>query len=431
MKKVDFLIIGGSAAGTTAAEVIRSLLGESSITIITEEDHEFYSRILLPNYIRGDIPKEKIFLKKPEWYQERRIDLIKNVKAMKLNANDHTVACSNGEFYSYSKLLLALGVGPIRLNVSGSNLKNISYLRNLDDAEEIIASVAGAKVAVVVGGGFIGLEYISCLVAKGVGTTILDGSQYYWGNRLDRESSQILQNVIEANGVAVVVGDQVDKFIEKGNGTGTVGGVVSKSGRIFPCDMVGIGIGIKSDLAWLEGSGLKIDQGIVTNEYLETNLGDVYGAGDCANFYDLTIESDHNVGTWANATLQGRVVGMNMAATPLRSVGQSSEGQGRTAFNSVSSYTTTFFGASCSLIGMTDESFADETVSRGSVESGKITRIFIKSIRGTTRIVGASIINNPAEVSSLSGAVRKRSDIAKYVDKLSDLNFDLKNLLQP
>ena len=111
MKSVDFLIVGGSAAGTTAAEVIRQLKPQASITIITDENHEEYSRVLIPHYIRGKVSREQVFLKKPEWYEEKGIELIKGIKVIKLDSGGHGVDLSNGEQIGYKKLLIAIGGG--------------------------------------------------------------------------------------------------------------------------------------------------------------------------------------------------------------------------------------------------------------------------------------------------------------------------------
>src|SRR3972149_6292970 len=99
MKSVDFLIIGGSAAGTTTAEVIRQLKPQASITIITDENHEEYSRVLLPPYIRGKVQREQVFLKNPEWYLGKNIELVKSTKAVSLEPESHRVKVSNGEEY--------------------------------------------------------------------------------------------------------------------------------------------------------------------------------------------------------------------------------------------------------------------------------------------------------------------------------------------
>ena len=432
MIKTDFLIIGGSAAGTTAAEVIRGLKSEASITIVTDENHEEYSRVLLPHYIRHKVERDQVILKKPEWYTDKKIELVKGVKAKSLDAKKHVAGLSNNEEYQYGKLLIAIGGYVIKFQAPGADLANILYMRTVEDADRIIDTARKSKKAVIVGGGFIGLEFCSCFKKNGVDdVTVLVKEPYYWQGKLDEDSSRVLVGTLEKNGIKVMVNQEVERFEAVGAKQGRtllegptldkkVRAVVTKSGKTLEADVVGVGIGIKSDLSWLAGSGIKINSTIVTNEYLETNLPNVYAAGDCAEFHDVIFDRQHIMGNWANATSQGSAVGKNMS------------GQ-KTVFETASSYSINFFdppaGGSCTFIGVTDDKFADEVVSRGSVESGKMTRIFVKTIGGVMRVVGATIINNPMEVSPLTTVVKGKIDISSNKDSLSDINFDLKNLI--
>ena len=412
MKNVDFLIIGGSAAGTTAAEVIRGLKPEATVTIVTDENHEEYSRILVPHYIRHKVTREQVFLKKPEWYKEKLIELIKLKKVIKLDAVNHKVSLGDGEEIEYGKLLITVGGAVVPFEAPGVDLGNIFYRRTIEDADSIIKGLEGAKNAVVVGGGFIGLEFAHSFRANGVeNVTVLVMEPFFWKGKLDEDSSKVLTNLLESNGVKILTNEQVERF----EGDGGVKKVVTKSGKTLDAEIVGIGIGIKSNLGFLENSGVKINRGILTNEYLETNLPDIYAAGDCAEFLDVIFDRQHILGIWANATLQGSTVGKTMTGT-------------KTVFETAFSYSINIFGGNCSFVGETDESFADEIVIRGSVKEAKMTRIFIKKIAGVMRVVGATVINDPAEVGPLARAIKDRVDVSRYKAKFGDMNFDLKEL---
>jgi NAD(P)H-nitrite reductase large subunit len=450
----DFLIIGGSAAGTTAAEVIRGLKSDATITIVTDENHEEYSRVLIPHYIRHKVTREQVFLKKPEWYKEKLIKLLKASKVIKLDPTKHKVYLESGEEIEFGKLLITVGGKVIQFQAPGTDFKNVFYMRTIEDADNIIAGIKGAKNAVVVGGGFIGLELAHSFKVDGVeNVTVLVMEPFFWKGKLDEDSAKVLTDVLESNGVKILTNEQVERFepsspvilgsettpesvsdndsgyIEpygprpsdsgpKARMTKRVGKVVTKSGKTIDADIVGIGIGIKSDLGFLEESGVGIERAIVTNEYLETNIPDVYAAGDCAEFKDVIFQRQHILGNWANATSQGSAVGKTMAGE-------------KTVFETASSYSITFFNGSCSFIGVTDESFADEVIVRGSVEAKKMTRIFIKAIDSVMRIVGATVINNPVEVGPLTSAIKGKTDVSGVKDKLSDSNFDLRDIINP
>src|SRR3989338_1121483 len=423
MKSTDFLIIGGSAAGTTAGETIRNLQPQTSITIVSDEDHEFYSRVLIPHYIRGKVSREQIFLRKPQWYPDNKIELVKKTKAVKLDSQNHTVNFSSGEQIKYGKLLISIGGYVVPLKIPGSDSKNIFYMRTVEDADAIIKAAKQAKSAVIIGGGFIGLEFTSCFKVNGVSdVTLLVREDYYWKGKLDKKSAQVLSNTLKKNGITIETNEEADHFDYSNNQSV----VVTKSGNKYQADVVGVGIGIRSDLSWLDGSGIKIDRAIVTNEYLETNVPDIYAAGDCAQFKDVIFEREHILGNWANATSQGNAVGKTMALTsPKAPEGQAGQ---RTVFETASSYSINFFDGSCTFIGVADEDYADEIIVRGSVENHKMTRIFVKTINNVMRVMGATVINSTPDVAPLTVAVKSKVDISQYKDELANAGFDLKNL---
>ncbi len=417
MKKVDYLVIGGSAAGTTAAEVIRGLKPEVSITIINEENNEQYSRVLLPHYIRHKIGREQVFLKKSEWYLDKKIELVKGLKAVGLEPESHRVKVSNGDEYQYGKLLLAIGGEVMKLDVGGGDLENILYLRTIKDGDKLINASKGGKRGVVIGGGFVSLDFATGFRANGIeDITILVRDEYFWSKHLDSESSRIMQSILEKNGVKVVANEEVTGFRGLTSNRSRASMVITKSGKKLEADVVGVGIGIKPDLGWLVKAGIKVNRAIATNEYLETNIADIYAAGDCSEFHDVFFGRQHVMGNWANATSQGLAAAKNMCGVP-------------TVYETISSYSDTFFEGAYSFIGVTDEAYADKIITRGSVEAGKMARIFVKSINGTMRMVGASIVNNPAEVSPISAIIRLKKDVSPFVDKIGDSDFDLKELI--
>lgn len=415
MKKSDFLIVGGSAAGTTAADNIRALLPQSTITVVTDEPHEFYSRVMIPHYIRGKVTREHVYLKKPEWYKEKNVDLMLGEKASGLDPANKIVSLINGEQVQYGKLLIAIGGYVVPFNVPGVERANVLYMRTIDDAERIIAEAKMAKKALVIGGGFIGLEFASCFVKNGVGDVkILVIEDFFWQGKIDQESAGVISDVLLKNGVQILTKTAVDRFEENV--------AVTKGGQKYEADVVGVGIGIRSDLKWLEGSGINIGRAILTNEYLETNLPDVYASGDCAEFKDIIFERQHIVGNWSNATTQGTAVGRTMA------------GQ-KTVFETASSYSINFFeppiGGTVSFLGVTDEKFAEQVVVRGSRSNGKVTRIFIKNLGGINRIVGATVVNSAMDVAPLTMVIKGKTDVSTHLANLGKAEFDLKTLIVP
>lgn len=413
IKDIDFLIVGGGIAGTCAAQTIRKASPNSSITIISDEPYRLYSRILLEKFIRGEIKKEQVFLKTTDWYSQNSIELILGVSAKKVTPKEHTLETSNGESYRYKKLLLALGARPIKLKVEGADLGNIFNMWTLSDAEKIREAVSGCQKPLIIGGGFIGLDFMRCFSKKNCGLTILDGCDYYWGNRLDKQSSGFLKKVIELNGVKIIEGEMIEKFMPSSGDPKNVGGLITKKGNQYDADLVGVGIGIKNDLDWLRGTGINITSGIKVNEFLETDVADIYSAGDCANYYDLVLETQHLSASWANSTIQGTIVGKTMS------------GQ-RTVFETVCSYTTAIFNVPCVFLGITDAGSWDRSIQRGSQDLGKLSQIFAKKYGQELRIVGAISINNSQDSVQIASLIKKKTNILPFVESLSDINFEIK-----
>lgn len=418
MNKYDFVIVGGSASGTTAAETIRNLKPDATIAIVSDEPYEQYSLVLIPHYIRGKISREQVFLKKPPWYGERKIDLLKGICSQSLEVSKKTVTLSNGEQIEYGKLLITVGGRVVPFNVPGADSKNLLYMRTIEDADKIIETAKQSKKALIIGGGFIGLELASCFLKNGVSNiTALVLEDYYWQGKLDSESGKVVTGVLAKNRIKIETKVEISHFDTV---DGVITAAIAKDGRRFEVDVVGVGIGIRPDLAWLKESGIGVDRGILTNEYLETNVSDVYAAGDCAQFWDVIFERQHMLGNWANATSQGSAVGKTMCGE-------------RTVFETASSYSISFFdppaNGSCSFLGVTDEKFAEQIVVRGSAADGKISRIFVKKYGAINRIVGATVINNAAEVAPLTMAIKNKVDVSEHVADLGKAEFDLKLLM--
>src|SRR3989344_7688873 len=213
MTTIDFLVVGGSAAGTTAAEVIHQLKPQASISIITDEKHEEYSRVLLPHYIRGKVQREQVFLKKPSWYSEKNIELVKGAKAVSLEPDSHRVKVSSGEEYQYGKLLISIGGDVVKLNIVGSNLSNILYLRTIEDADLVIETSRKSKKGLVLGGGFVSLDFATGFRVNGVEkVVILTRDPYFWSGHLDPESGRLMKNLLLKNGVEIMTGGGADSF---------------------------------------------------------------------------------------------------------------------------------------------------------------------------------------------------------------------------
>ncbi len=407
MNKIDFLILGGGIAGTTAAEEIRSKDQNSSITIITEEPQRLYSRVLLPHFLRNENSLDSLFMRPEDNYQKKNIQLLTNLKVTKVDTQSKAVTTSDNQTFEYGKLLVATGGKVNKLSTTGSNLPEVVYLRTFEDAKKIRELINNSKEAVVLGGGFIGIEFAQSFIKNGLKTTAIVMEKAFWEVVVGENSGELLTQILSENGVDVLTETQVTEF----SGQDKLESVKTDKGTEIKADIAGVGIGIYLDIDYLKDSGLTLKKGIVTNEFLETSVPDVWAAGDAAEFYDPVFKKYHTLGNWANASSQGRTAGLNM-------VGE------KTAFETTSLYSISVFGSNFSFLGDPTVDDQTEVIERGSVADKKLARLLIRD----DQLIGASLINLPVERGSITRLIKDKVKITSTKAKLSDLSFDLSTI---
>lgn len=423
MEKARYLIIGSGISGTTAAETIHRSDPAGSIAIVSDEPYRLYSRIMLskPNFFLEKIPFDQIWLKKESWYAQNNVQLVLRKSAVHLNPQAKTVTLNTGEELGYEKLLLAVGGCARRWGLPGAEKRGIFYLRTLDDAKAIMAAVKLAKAgratsgrALAVGGGFVGFEMCDMLRLAGVDTALALRESYYWEPLLDEPSGRMIEDALEKGGVKILRQTEVKEV----QGREAVEAVLFNDGTKFSCGMIIVGIGVVCPFGWLEGTGIAINRGIVTDEYLQTNLPDVWAAGDAAEFNDLILGEQIQLGNWVNAQMQGKTAGVNMAAS------FGAEAAKKEPFRLVSFYTTQGFGITIAFVGDIRSGQDRTIIPRGSPERGSYGRVLVKD----GEIIGATLINRTAELAAISKLIRHNVVVSGKERELSDAEFDLKKL---
>lgn len=410
MQEYKYLIIGGGVAGTTAAETIRKQDAVGGIAIVSDEPYPFYSRLMLskPNFFLGKIPFDNIWLRKTGWYEENKIVLLAGRSAVALDPKSKIVRLDDGQDLKYEKLLLALGSRANRWPGAEGKKRGVYYLRSLDDAKAIMSAVKSAKRVVLIGGGFVGFEMCELVRMAGLSATLIIREKYFWDFLWDEESGHMLQQALARGGVEVVTNCLVESFL----GDERVIAARFEDGSEISCDAIIVGIGVNYPLDWLAGSGLATGRGILTDEFLSTNLPDVWAAGDTTDYYDVILEESLSLGNWVNAQEQGRTAALNM-------LGQ------KKPFRFVSFYTTQGFGISIAFVGTVAVLPGREVVHRGSPDLGSYARLLAQN----NRIVGATMLNRTKELGVISKLIEQRVNVSDKHIQLADADFDLKGLL--
>ncbi len=386
---MQYVIIGGGIAGVTAAEELRKRDSEASITIVEAEAHRLYSRVLLPHYAEGRVPREKVFLKKPEWYAAQNIEYLPEMRVVKIDVSNAFVELFDGRELPYDKLLIASG-GDVRL--LESDVRGVSYLRTLDDVDQLLQMIGEAKTefgaersAFVYGGGFIALEYLNIFHAHGFATSLAMRAGGFWSRILSQHSQQVMKTHVEAQGVRVFLNEPQPELI----GEKQLQGVRLKDGTEVKVQLLGVGLGIESSFELFTDAGFEVGGGVVANEFLETSQKNVYTAGDVAEFFDIVSERRLLLGNWMNALMQGRHVARVMTGE-------------RTPFELVSSYATDFLGKDAVFIGDVDREQA--TVRQLVATDGESLELFDRD----GRTVGAVMIGDVSRRQAITNAIKNK-----------------------
>ncbi len=275
-----FVIVGGGIAGGNAAAALREEGFTGRVILISQEAGVPFGRPpLSKTYLRSEEDLEGWYVRPSGWYEAHDVELLTETRVAGLDLSGHNLVLDSGQELEYQKVLLATGGRNRRLQLPGSELPGVHYLRSVAECEAIKAEAAGHGRAVIVGMGFIGCEVAASLTQLGVRVTGILPGRIPLARALGDEIGGLLGDVHRAKGVELVSGEHVTAF----EGTERVQAVVTASGRRLPCDFVVVGVGITPVVPETSGSPLDLDNGILADEQLRTSAPDVYAAGDVAN----------------------------------------------------------------------------------------------------------------------------------------------------
>lgn len=387
----NIVILGGGIAGTSAAEELRKANADVSITIIEQEHHPLYSRVLLPHYVKGKVAREKVFLKTWGWYAEHRIDIMPGVRIEAIDVANRFVRTSEGRELPFDALILA---GGAELNVMGGEPRGTSYLRGVDDADEFVALIRETKMraadeqrGVVIGGGFIALEYINIFAHFGIACDVVLRGKGFWSQLLSEHAQSILAAKAIAGGMTLHMNERNPELV----GEKSIEGVKLSDGSTLPAAIVGVGIGMHPDQSFYRDAGCDIERGVITNEFFETKHPGVYAIGDGAEFFDQHVGRRVCYGNWMNAQMQGRAVAKTILGE-------------RVAFDLVSSYTTNLLGMQMVFIGDVDRVAADEVKQIFATSESSGEEYYRKG-----KCVGATLIGDVALRAAITARIRENA----------------------
>jgi nitrite reductase (NADH) large subunit len=280
MSKQNLVVIGNGMAGCRAVEeILKRDPGRYAITMFGAEPRPNYDRIMLSPVLAGEKQFEDIIINGPEWYAENAITLKSGARVARIDTARKIVEAENGAHAAYDILLLATGSNPIVLPLPGADLQGVVAFRDIDDVDRMVAISGRGGEAVVIGGGLLGLEAAYGLVRRGMEATVVHLMDVLMERQLDASAGHLLAEALKARGVATILGATSEEILGE---EGRVAGLRLKDGRILPCDLLVMAVGIRPNAKLAQASGLLVNRGVVVDDRMRTSDPHVFAVGECA-----------------------------------------------------------------------------------------------------------------------------------------------------
>ncbi len=309
--RIQYLIIGNGITGVTAAESLRAQDSQAAITIVADDPFPVYYRPALKDYLAGRMPEEKLWARPSSFYQENHIGFIAG-RVRAINAQQHAIQLHNGQQLDFQKLLLAQGARPRQLVCPGTQLAGVSTLRTVADYQQILRHLDTVKRVIICGSGTLALESAEVLQKYGCQVTHLLRGSTLWSEVLDAAASDLVLQEERRAGIDVRTDEEIAGIM--GN-NGQVSSITTTHHETIPCELVLIAIGIQPNIDFLRGSGISCHFGVQVDQYMHTNVPNVYAAGDVIETVDERSGKVRLLGQWYPAIQQARIAAHHMLHT--------------------------------------------------------------------------------------------------------------------
>jgi len=402
----QFIIVGNSAAGISCVEAIRTKDKASKIIVISDEDYPAYCRCLISYYLAGEVKEDKILLRQKDFYRENNIELFLNKRVIQIQPKKNRIILEDKTFLNYDALLIATGASPKFPDIAGIKKRGVFGFRTLKDVKEIEDLLPVTKTVCVLGGGLIGLKAAYALHKRKIETKIIVKSKQVLSQMLDEPAAKIVQDKLSENGLEVIFGQDASEVI----GNGDLKAIKLESGKVIGCSLVIVGKGIKPNIDLVKDSEIKINEGIIVNDFLRTTVPNIYAAGDCAESFDLTLGAHTVNALWPIAVEQGKIAGLNMA-------GENIKYDGSLGMNSLE-----FFGLPVVSLGIYKVKAQEAGYEELKTIDEKL-KLYKKIILKNNFVVGAVLVGNIKNAGIFLRLIKERIDTSSFKERLLSENF--------
>lgn len=403
MAESKFVIAGGGmVAGYAAKQLVELGLKSGELAILSADTTVPYERPpLSKGFLAGRDTEEGILINPEAFYREHGIELKLDCPIASLDPKKRRLSLLRGGEFEFDRLVVATGSQVRKLHVPGAGLANVQYLRTMDDSKAIRRRAQGLKRAVVIGGGFIGMEVAAVLAQQGLEMTMVLRDERIWKQFFSPRMSAFFENYYAARGVRFVRTATVKELL----GDGTVRSVVLEEGQTIETEMVVAGIGVRPATDLLANSGIEEDNGVMVNEYLETSASGILAAGDVANYQDVLFQKRRRVEHWDNAVSQAQHCARTLMGE-------------RTPFRHVPYFFSDVFDLSYEFWG--DPAGAEQIIHRGDLSSNSFSVWWLRQ----AVVVAAFVMSRPEEERDIAAKwieSKQRVSAAKLEDASSSI----------
>lgn len=400
------VIIGGSHAGSQFAISLRQGGWLGNITIIGEErDYPYHRPPLSKTFLSGEKKIEDILLRPAELYEKSRISIRLGERVKSIDRANKSVITNNNNIINYDKLVIATGARVRKIPVPGSETEGIYYLRNSDDVNKIKSRVIANDHAVIIGGGYIGLETAASLRKQGMKVTVIEAMARVLQRVTAPELSNFYKRIHDEEGVEIfeeVIATEFKKIDKKIH-------ILTSCGKTFIGDMVIVGIGVIPNIELAESAGLAVKNGVEVNQFCQTSDPEIYAIGDVSWHYNEIYERFLRLESVPNATEQAKIAALHINEKPK-------------AYNSLPWFWSDQYDLKLQIAGLSEG--YNHIVIRGDIEKGRsFSAFYFKD----NNLLAVDAVNSPREFMFTKMVLTKGQKLNKEI--LSDNSLDLKSAI--
>ena len=392
MSETLVVVGNGMAAARLVDELTKVALGRYAIAVIGDEPRLAYNRVLLSSVLAGETASHDIELRPASWWGDRGVTLKYGCVATEIDVGRRELKIANEESIGFSRLVLATGSMPLRLNVPGADLAGVHTFRDSRDVDMLLTLAAQKRRVVVVGGGLLGLEAAYGLSKAGSSVTLLHLMDRLMERQLDAPAAELLKSLVERKGVRVLLNANTARL----HGETRVEGIELSDGRRIDADAVVFAAGIRPNIALAKEAGIAVNRGVVVDDVMQTSAPDIFALGECAEHRGICY------GLVEPAYEQARVLARHLA--------------GRTAAYSGSVVATNLKVSGVSVFSAGDFMGADgsEAIVLNDVRHGTYKKLVISD----GRLIGAVLVGDVGDALWYLELIRNREPIARIRNRM-------------